>query len=111
MILGEPTLSEVERKRSQGVAVLYYTDGDYRCKWFTARHFTDDDDEMFDITGDRVLAEYVPEFQSMLGRLRQVPGEPRQAGLEVYWGGDMIAQELAEEYEPVPLEEEVPTGD
>lgn len=108
MNIGEPTLSEVERKRSQGVAVLFYTDGDYRCKWFTARQFTDDDDEMFEITGDQVKEEYVPQFRTMLNSLRQVPGEPKQAGFEVYWGGEMVAQEVAPEYVPVALEEEAP---
>lgn len=106
MNLGEPNLSEVERKRSQGVAVLHYADGDYRCKWFTARYFTDDDDEMFDITADQVRMEYVDEFQQIMATMRLVPGEPMQAGFEVYWEGFLVHQELAPEYTPVPAEEE-----
>ncbi len=108
MIIGEPNLSEVERKRSQGVAVLFYSDDDYRCRWFTARQFTDDDEEMFNITSEQVVEEYVPEFQSILAALRLEPGEPQQAGFEVYWNGGLIYQEPAPEYEPVPREEEEP---
>lgn len=104
MKIGQPNLSEVERRRSQGVAVLYYTDGDYRCRWFTPQWFTDNEDEWWEVDAERVIDEFVPAFQAGTAKLRLEPGEPQQAGFEVYWGGELAHWERVAPYTPVPLE-------
>lgn len=104
--LGNPNLSEVERNRSQGVAVLYYTDGDYRCKWFTAHWFTDDDDALWSIDAELVVEDYVPDFLDSLGVQREEPGEPQHLLYEVYWNKELVYQKQVEDYTPVLLEVE-----
>jgi hypothetical protein len=106
MQLGEPNLSEVERNRSAGIAVLYYTDGDYRCKWFTPTYFTDNEDEWWEVDAQQVLAEYLPVFKRALEKQRLTPGEPQHAGIEIYWSRMMVWQEVFPDYEPVLLHSE-----
>jgi hypothetical protein len=103
---GEPNLSEVERRRSQGVATLHYADGDYRCRWFTPTWFTDDEDKWWDVDADQVVAEYVPAFLRALTEQRQEPGEPRHSLYEVYWGANLVWSQQVDDYEPVPLPSE-----
>ena len=110
MKTGEPTVSEIERKMSQGIACHFYEDGDYRFKWFTAVQFATNDDDLFDVDAFQVVKDYVPGYRDMLQMLRSEPGEPRQVGFEIYWEGRLIHQEFIEEYEPVPLPTEAPSA-
>ena len=118
MILGEPNLSEVERKRSEGVMVLYYTDDDYRCRWFggdallqfTRERYLDADDpteeamiHLPDEAVECIKENLIPPFKSALVNMRAEEGEPQQAGWEIYWGGKLIHQEAVEAYEPITL--------
>ncbi len=99
-------LSDVERNRSKGVAVVHYTDGDYRCLWFTPGWFTDDEDAWWDVDADWVRDKYVPDFRDRVNRLMEEPGEPMIACLEVYWDKTLIHEEEVGEYTPVALPSE-----
>jgi hypothetical protein len=91
------------------VAVVHYTDGDYRCKWFTPTYFTDNEDEWWEVDAERVKREYVPTFNYDLGRMREEPGEPQHLLYEVYWNSELVWELFLASYDPValPSEEEV----
>jgi len=123
MIHGEANLSKEERNISEGVMALFYTDGDYRTKFFNGGLLIDYIAEEFDpnvvddvreeammVLEDRAVdtikANLIPFFKQALINMRAEEGEPEQEGFEAYWRGVLIYQDFNEEYTPVPLTEE-----
>ncbi len=117
MMPGEPRLSEVERNMSEGVMTIFYKDGDYRSQFFGGStiiqflvdDFPDADDpteeammHLEERAVDTIKKELVPAFQTALALMRTEEGEPEHEGFEVFWRGEMVWQEFAESYTPLP---------
>ena len=123
MLHDEANLSEEERNIGEGVMALFYTDGDYRTKFFGGGVLIDYIADEFDpnvvedvreeammVLEDRAVdtikKELIPFFRQALVNMRAEEGEPEQEGFEAYWRGALIHQDFNEEYTPVPLTEE-----